>query len=376
MASLPEAVLQFGAGRFLRAFVDRFVQQANDAGQAVGRVVVVQSTPGARADLLNQQPDGYQVLVRGYEHGELIERVEVVQSVRRALTAHGQWDQILAVARSPELRFVVTNSTEAGYTLEVDDRLESSPPQSMPAKLARVLWERHQAGAPPVDLLPTELIERNATQLLGLVVEQSRRWRLPAAFEEWVGRRCCWRESLVDCIITSPPTDHPLATNDKLLVCAEPYALWAMKGLTAGTSAPFHASAIQVVEDLTPFFLRKVRILNGLHSAMVGKFLPAGYVTVQQVLADREAARWVRGLIYEEIVPTIAYRVDDVADFADQTWDRLRNPFLAHRLSDIALNHADKVRVRLQPTREEYEKLFGKTPRRLAEAMAARPVAV
>src|SRR5438067_12987986 len=117
MPDFPDTVLQFGAGRFLRAFADRFLQRANDEGQAVGRVVIVQSTPGARADLLNQQPDGYQVLVRGIEDGERVERVEPVRSISRALQAKGQWEQVLALARSPQLRSVIANSTESGFKL-------------------------------------------------------------------------------------------------------------------------------------------------------------------------------------------------------------------------------------------------------------------
>jgi tagaturonate reductase len=127
--------------------------------------------------------------------------------------------------------------------------------------------------------------------------------------------------------------------------------------------------AIQLVDELSPFSLRKVRILNGLHSAMAARFRPAGFETVLQVMNDRDAVRWLRALLYEEIVPTIAYRVDDVALFADQTLDRLRNPFLAHKLADIAANHAAKVLVRLQPTRDEYEKLFGRPPRKLEEVL-------
>src|SRR5262249_12154942 len=96
---------------------------------------------------------------------------------------------------------------------------------------------------------------------------------------------------------------------------------------------------------------------------------PAGFETVLQVLKDRDAVRWLRALLFEEIVPTIAYRVEDVALFADQTFDRLRNPFLAHKLADIMLNHAAKVPVRLQPTREEYERLFGRAPRKLTEVL-------
>src|SRR5437763_13814436 len=154
MAALPETVLQFGAGRFLRAFLDRFIQHANATGQAVGGIVVVQSTPGARADLLNAQPNGYQVLVRGYEDGQLIERVEVVRSIRRALMAQSQWEDVLTVARSPQLRTIVSNATESGYALSPGDTLEAEPPPSMPGKLTRVLWERFRTGGSPLVLLP------------------------------------------------------------------------------------------------------------------------------------------------------------------------------------------------------------------------------
>jgi tagaturonate reductase len=178
-----------------------------------------------------------------------------------------------------------------------------------------------------------------------------------------------WLNNLVDCMVTNPPADHPLAAKDPLLVHAEPYALWAIERLPNRAVSLFAHPAIRLVDDLSPYYLRKVRILNGLHTAMVGKFLDAGFETVQQVLADRQAVRWVRDLLYEEIVPTIAWRVEGVAAFADETFDRLRNPFLAHRLADIALNHADKLRVRLQPTQEEYVRLFGRSPRRLAEVL-------
>jgi tagaturonate reductase len=277
---------------------------------------------------------------------------------------------VLDVARSPELRYIISNATEAGYTLDPADTLTSAPPQSQPAKLTRVLWERYRTGGAPLILLPCELFERNADRLRELVLELAERWGLPAEFAAWVERDCVWLNNLVDCIITNPPADHPLAASDKLMVCAEPFALLAVER-PAGRPVPLSQHpAIQVVDDIAPFYLRKVRILNGTHTAMVGKFQGAGFETVQQLLADREAARWVRDVMYEEIVPTLAYRVDGVALFADQTWDRLRNPYLSHKLSDIALHHADKVRIRLEPTRQEYEKLFGKPPRRLAEAMA------
>jgi tagaturonate reductase len=372
MACADETILQFGAGRFLRAFVDRFVQQVNDAGQQVGRVVVVQSTPGERAAALNRGRDGFHVLVRGYQNGELSERVDRVCSISRALVAAEQWSGVLAVARSAQLRYVVSNATEAGYTLSESDRLDAAPPGTLPGKLTQVLWQRYRAGAAGPIILPCELIERNAERLRDLVGEQSQRWQLPGEFNSWLSSECLWLNNLVDCMVTRAPADHPLAASDPLLVHAEPYALWAIERPAGSLPDLFTHPAIRLVDDLAPYYLRKVRILNGLHTAMVGKFLPAGFETVQQVLADRDAIRWVRGLLYEEIVPTIAWRVDEVAAFADETFDRLRNPYLAHRLADIALNHADKVRVRLQPTRDEYAKLFGRAPRRLTEVMAQR----
>lgn len=369
-SDLPETVLQFGAGRFLRAFVDRFVQNANDAGQKVGRVVVVQSTPGQRADLLNSQPAGYHVVVRGYADGELVERIEPVRSISRALIAQNQWADVLAVARSPDLKYLVTNATEAGYAIDVTDRAETSPPKSMPAKLTQVLWARFQAGGSPLVILPCELIEGNAGKLCEIVCSLAREWSLPDTFLEWITGRCQWLKNLVDCIVTPGPADHPLTPTDKLLVSAEPYMLWAIQRPTGGEARLFPHPAIQIVDDLTPYYLRKVRILNGLHSAMAARFRSAGFETVLQVLNDRDAVRWLRALLYEEIVPTIAYRVDDVALFADQTFDRLRNPFLAHKLADIAANHTAKVQVRLWPTRDEYERLFGRQPCKLTEVLS------
>ncbi len=363
---MSETILQFGAGRFLRAFFDRFVHQANECGQNVGRIVVVQRSADRRSELLNASPHGYDVLVRGYQDGELVQRHERVQSISRVLTSDTQWREVLAFATSPGLRFVVTNATESGYVLNAADTI-ATPPQTLPAKLTHVLWARFQAKMPAPTMLPCELIERNADKLVELIVAQSQAWGLPDEFRRWVKNECVWLNSLVDCIVTLP--EPALAESDPLLICAEPYYLWALekpqnKGVTL-----FEHPALRVSYDIAPFFLRKVRILNGTHTAMVGRFL-GQFETVQELLADKAAARWVRDLMYEEIVPTLAHRLDLVAAFADETFDRFRNPFTNHKLADIAKGHADKVKVRLEPTRAEYEKLFGKPPRRIVEAMS------
>jgi tagaturonate reductase len=364
MPPLPETILQFGAGRFLRAFVDRFVHQANETGQNVGRIVVVQRSADERSELLNASAAGYSVLVRGYQDGEVVQRHERVQSISRVLLAETQWRDVLAFAKSPDLRFIVTNATESGYVLDPQDKI-TTPPQTLPAKLTQVLWARFQAKGSAPTMLPCELIERNADKLKDLILTQSRTWGLPADFQKWVGD-CLWLNSLVDCIVTMP--EPALAQSDPLLICAEPYYLWALEKPAGRSVKLFEHLAIRLADDIAPYFLRKVRILNGTHTAMVGKFF--GQIeTVQGLLADKSAARSIRDLMYEEIVPTLAYRLDLVAAFADETFDRFRNPFTNHKLADIAKGHADKVKVRLQPTREEYERLFGKSPKHIVEAM-------
>jgi tagaturonate reductase len=329
----------------------------------------VQREPDERSDLLNKDP-AYQVLVRGYEDGELVQRRERVESISRVLVADRQWADVLAFAKTPELRFIVTNGTESSYVLDARDQSDSAPPESLPGKLTQVLWGRFQSGGDAVTLLPCELIECNASKLVELVDMQSRAWNLSNTFRAWMREGCLWLNSLVDCIVTLP--EPALAHKEPLLICAEPYYLWALESPTEREVQLFDHPAIRLADDISPFFLRKVRILNGTHTAMVGKF-HGKFERVQDLLADKAATRWIRDLMYGEIVPTLAHRLDLVVQFADETFERFRNPFTNHKMADIAKGHAVKVKLRLQPTRDEYEQLFHKPPPHITEAMKLLP---
>src|SRR5260370_41457545 len=121
MSDLPETVLQFGSGKFLRGFAALFIHQMNADGQHIGRIVVVQSTGDGRANALTDQGGRYQVAVRGLAGGQTIDRVEESASISRALFASRQWPDVLAVARSPELRVIISNTAATGYNLEPAD---------------------------------------------------------------------------------------------------------------------------------------------------------------------------------------------------------------------------------------------------------------
>ena len=382
MTALPETILQFGAGRFLRAFADLFIHQANEEGQNIGRIVVVQSTGDERAAALNRQKGRYHVAVRGYQEGAVVDRVETSASISRALVATSQWDEVRTLARSPQLRIILSNTTESGYNLDPADKPTDAPPRSFPAKLLAVLRERFEAGGSGLTIVPCELREHNADTLRGLLLQLVREWDLSDAFADWLERECVWLSTLVDRIVVDPPADHPLRVEDALLAVCEPYALWAIQHPpTTQTSpanrqrqlpggAPFmHHPAVVWTPDVQPYFLRKVRILNGAHTALLIQAWPRGFRTVRDSVNDAELGPWLERLLFDEIVPVLEGRVDGPAEFARQVLDRFRDPFFEHQLASIAAHHSAKVQVRLLPTLDEFKAKFGRTPPLLQEVL-------
>ncbi len=366
MHPLPETILQFGSGRFLRAFADLFVSQANAEGQGIGKIVVVQSTGDSRAGGLNAQGGKYHVVIRGFENGEVVDRVEVCDSISRALHAGTQWDEVLAVARSPELHTILSNTTEAGYKLD-DDAPTDAVPKSFPAKLLAVLRARFEAGSPAPTVIPCELIEGNAGLLKRVVLDLAAVWNEPSPFREWL-LNMPFLHTLVDRIVTGTPADHPLLATDPMVIVAEPFAFWALEDHPASRFKLQHP-AITRAADVQPYFLRKVRILNAAHTALLIKAKPLGFAIVRDAVNDPKLAAWLKRLLHEEIVPTLGARVDGGQRFAEQTIERFRNPFLDHKFADIALHHESKLKVRLVPTAEEYQAKFGREAPLLTEVI-------
>ena len=367
--SLPETIMQFGTGRFLRAFADLFIHQANQAGQKIGKVVLIQSTAGARAEGLTKNQGRYHVLVQGFEKGQVIERLEECESISRALVAQTQWHEILAVAQSPDLKVILSNTTEAGYELSPDDLPSDSPPKSFPAKLLATLCARFEAGGSPIAIVPCELRENNAKILRTIVVTLAREWKLDGALVDFVANKCTWHNTLVDRIVTGTPAGHPLLQTDPMLIACEPYALFAIEEIPGSPRWIEHPSVIWT-EDVLPYFLRKVRLLNGAHSALLIKAWPKGFKIVRDAVNDPILGPWLATFLETEVVPVLGARVNQPLDFAHEVLDRFRNPFLDHKLADIAQHHEQKVQVRLVPTQAEYMAQLGSPPLLLGELLA------
>ena len=378
-SDLPERVVQFGTGAFLRGFVDAFLDQANRSGSFGGRVVAVGSTSSGRSSVLNDQDGLYTLCVRGYENGRMVERCAVVSSLSRALNANDEWREVLACARKPEIDFVISNTTEVGIRLDSDDRIDLDPPRSFPGKLTAFLHERARAFAydpgKGVTVLCCELIEKNGEKLQEIVQTLARRWRLDTRFLEWLPAANRFCNTLVDRIVPGRPAEDSeilsrLGYSDDLLVEAEPYRLWAIEG-DESLRIEFAGAdpGIIIAPDIRPYRERKVRILNGTHTIMVPLALLCGNQTVCETTKHPLMSQFIRRVMFDEIVA--AMDDDEAPAFAEHVLERFANPFIRHALRSILLQQTMKMEVRVAPSISDFERNKGVPPRAIAFGFAA-----
>jgi len=382
----PERILQIGEGNFLRAFVDWMVDRANAAGVFDGRVVVVQPRDRSQGTVstLQSQQGLYTVLIRGSQEGTLVDRAEIVQSVSRGIQPYRQWADFLACAADPHLRFLVSNTTEAGVVYEPTPQPADACCASFPAKVTALLLERYRRfdGADDAGLiiLPCELIDRNGETLREICLRHAADWGLDEGFTRWMTRANPFLNTLVDRIVPGYPAEEAdelarrLGYDDALMVACEPYHLWVIEGpAELEAELPLARAGLNVVwtDDLTPYRYRKVRILNGAHMTLVPTAFLAGADTVRQSVEHPVIGGYLRATLREEILPTLAMDDADKQAYAAATLDRFANPFIRHALLSIALNSVAKFPVRLLPTLLEYVDQRGSIPPRMALALAA-----
>jgi tagaturonate reductase len=373
-------VLQFGSGALLRGLTDYIVHQANQRGDYHGGVVVVGSTGSGRTQVFNQQGGLFTHRVEGVLEGVAVEKFVLNHSIQAAYAARDQWAQVLAYARSAEVQLILSNTTEVGLTYQPDD-VAAAPPQSYPGKLTAFLHERfrHHPGRPLV-ILPTELIVDNGPVLRDLVLRQAAENGLEEDFRQWVREACIFGSTLVDRIVTGRPGKEKfealceqLGYRDELLTVSEVYYLWAIEGpeaLKEKLGFAQHDEGVVITPDISPYRERKLRILNGSHTFMVGLAHLCGLRTVEDCMKDPEMEAFVSRLIYDEIVPSLPEGVGEGSAFGQAVLDRFRNPYLHHQVLDITLQYSSKMRLRNVPSIERLSER-GQTPELMALGFAA-----
>lgn len=380
---LPEKAVQFGTGAFLRGFVDYFIDQANRTGRFNGRVVMIGSTGSGRHRALTDQDGLYTLTIQGVSAGELVREERVIGSVSRALSARDDWEAVLTCARKPELELIFSNTTEVGIVLDEGDSPDLAPPRSFPGKLAAFLLERGRAfefdPSRGVVVIPCELIEDNGDRLREIVLALAERWGAEPEFAGWIEEAVPFCNTLVDRIVPGTPDEdrlqeiwQDLGYRDEMLTTCEVYRLFAIEGderLAERLAFPAADEGVVVTPDVSPYRERKVRVLNGTHTAMVPAALLCGLETVQEAVEDDLVGQFVRRLMFDEIVPTLD--AAGAEEFAHEVFDRFSNPFIRHALLDITLQATMKMRVRNVPTILRYGQRFGRAPASFAFGLAA-----
>lgn len=383
--ALPIRVLQFGQGNFLRGFVDWQIDLLNERCATDLGVVIVRPTSRSTAPLLDTQGGCYTTLLRGLdEAGALQTEVRVIQCVQRELDLALHWPDYLALAANPDVRFVVSNTTEAGIAINTTDQYTDQPPASFPAKLTRWLHARFaHLGADPskgLILLPTELIEANGPALRSAVLHYAALWELEAEFANWIDQACHFCSTLVDRIVTGYPSAEAEALQqqwgyrDPMLVAGERYHYWAIEAPDwVAQELPLHRAGLNVqwVADLAPIRLRKVAILNGAHTLLSALGLLAGVQTVGAAMADTQLRSFLQDTLQQEILPTLPFAQDDLQAFTAEVLLRFSNPTISHALSAIALNQESKFAARLLPQLLNYQRSTGTLPARIVLVLAA-----
>ena len=355
-------VLQFGEGNFLRCFIDWMVQRMNDKAGFGGAVQVIQpigdelSVP---SQILNARGGRYHTCLRGLADGRTVEELEEISCVKGVDLARN----LEAYAVDPSLRFVVSNTTEAGiqYVKGVD---------TFPAKVARLVTARCRAKLPGLVFLPCELIEHNGDKLK----ECTAKYIDDPAVLAWLEKECVFCSTLVDRIVAGRPDAESadryaqqLGERDEVLVCGEPFHFFVVElpaGFDLEAELPLKAAGINVVytQDMQPYRTRKVRFLNAAHTTLVYLGLERGFTEVAQCIEDRDLNAFLRKVIFEEIFPTVSLPDGEKRAYAESVLERFANPFAHHKLASIALNTAAKWKARCLPVVADYYRMNGKFP--------------
>lgn len=382
--SRPVKVLQFGEGNFLRGFVDYMIDIANEKGEFNGDIVLVKPIEFGSLERFGRQDCQYTVSLRGITDGKAEVKNRIVTSVSDVVAAYEDYEKYSNYAKLDTLRFVVSNTTEAGIVYDEKDQFGFLPPHTFPGKLTKFLYERFTFFEGAMDkglvMLPVELIDDNGIHLKECVMKQIANWELGDDFADWVENACIFCSTLVDRIITGYPKDEDeklweeWGYKDELIVTGEPFALWVIEcPKEIGGEFPLDKAGLPVLytDNQKPYKQRKVRILNGAHTSFVLASFLCGNDIVLQSMEDEDILKYIKETIYDEVIPTLDLPKKELEEFADAVMERFKNPYVKHALLSISLNSVSKWRARCMPSLLEYAERKGELPRHLTFSIAA-----
>lgn len=379
----PERIIQFGEGNFLRAFVDWIVFNMNQKAGFNSSVVVVQPIDKGMVDMLNAQDGLYHVNLQGLDEGKEVDSIQLIDVISRGLNPYTQFDEYLKLAENPEMRFVISNTTEAGIAFDPACKLEDKPAKSYPGKLTQLLYHRFKTFNGAADkgfhIMPCELIFHNGVELKKCIEQYIELWQLGAEFKNWFETACGVYPTLVDRIVPGYPKDtidqilEKVQVEDKLVVKGEIFHLWVIEA-PASLAAEFPADKaglnVLFVPSEKPYHERKVTLLNGPHTVLSPVGYMSGLDTVREIVEDEVTGKFVRKVMFEELLSTLDLPQAELEAFANAVLDRFRNPFVKHFVTSIMLNSFPKFKTRDLPGLKIYLERKGVLPEGIVLGLA------
>ena len=377
---LTEKFLQFGEGNFLRGFVDWMIDRLNKEADFDGGVVVVQPLAQGLIPMINEQDGLYTLYLRGLQDGQKVEETRVVDCITRGINPFENTDEFFECASNPELRYIISNTTEAGIEYKPNQNPDDFAGLTFPGRLTLFMKRRFDNKLPGFLLLPCELIDKNGDELKACVLKYAKDFGYGDDFIKWVEEENYFTNTLVDRIVTGYPRDTASEMEKEygylgnIIDTAEIFHLWVIQGdKKYAEELPFDKIGLNVLwtDDVTPYKKRKVRILNGAHTMMVLAAHLAGLETVKEAMDDELVFNFMKTGVFDEIIPTLDLPKDELIQFANDVIERFQNPFIKHYLLSIALNSVSKYQVRVLPSVLEYIKENNKEPKCLVFSLAA-----
>lgn len=379
-----EKIIQFGEGNFLRAFIEWIIWKTNQKTDFDASVVIVQPIEKGMVDMLNEQDCLYHLNLQGLDKGQSVDSVDMIDVVSRGLNPYREFEEYLKLAEQPQMRFVISNTTEAGIAFDPNCKLDDKPALSYPGKLTQLLYHRYEYFKGDMTkgfiIFPCELIFENGKHLKECIRQYIDLWNLGEGFSNWFENACGVYSTLVDRIVPGYPRDtaaqlcERVGYQDNMLDKAEIFHLWvieAPKEIAAEFPADKAGLNVLFVPSEAPYHERKVTLLNGPHTVLSPVGYLSGLNTVKECCEDPLIGKFVHKVMYEELLPTLNLPENELLQFAGDVMDRFRNPFVKHFVTSIMLNSFPKFRTRDLPGIKTYLERKGELPLGLVLGLAA-----
>ena len=390
----PERIIQFGEGNFLRCFIDWIVWNMDRRTDFNASVVVVQPIEKGMVDWLNGQDCLYHVNLQGKLNGEVVNSLERIDVISRALNPYTQNQAFMALAEQPEIRFVISNTTEAGIAFDPACKLDDKPASSYPGKLTQLLYRRYQVfnGDPSkgLILMPCELIFLNGHHLKECIFQYIELWKDDfgadyEGFKKWFTNYCYVCATLVDRIVPGFPRkeikqiQEKICYEDNLVVQGEAFHLWVIEKpenmdietLKAEFPAEKAGLHVLIAESEKPYHERKVTLLNGPHTVLSPVAYLSGVNIVRDACQHPVIGKFIHKVMYDELMQTLNLPMEELQQFAGDVLERFVNPFVDHQVTSIMLNSFPKYETRDLPGLKVFLQRKGELPKGLVLGLAA-----